>query len=178
MRHNGVGRTAAAVMAGCMLASHRIAAAERGSEAPVPLTSVTRRVLVSLPDRTLALMVNDEVVSVYSVAVGKTKTPSPVGTFTIVTRVANPTYYKPGKVIGPGQANPIGTRWLGLSVKGYGIHGTDAPKSIGQARSHGCIRMRNRDVEHLFEQLRPGDVVELRAVSNAVNRHAVVDTRW
>jgi lipoprotein-anchoring transpeptidase ErfK/SrfK len=124
------------------------------------------------------LLVNDEVVSVYQVAVGKVKTPSPVGTFTIVNRVAHPSYHRAGKVIGPGQANPVGTRWLGLSVKGYGIHGTDAPTSIGHARSHGCIRMRNRDVEQLFEQLRAGDVVELRAESNAVNRRAVVDTRW
>ncbi len=178
MRHSGIGRTAAMVIVGCTLGGHRIAAAERTPAAPAPLTSVTRRVLVSIPDRTLSLLIDDEVVRVYAVAVGRTRTPSPVGTFTIVNRVANPTYYKPGNVIGPGQANPIGTRWLGLSVKGYGIHGTDAPKSIGQARSHGCIRMRNRDVEQLFEQLRPGDVVELRAVSNAVNGHAVVDTRW
>jgi len=50
-----------------------------------------------------------------------------------------------------------------LSVKGFGIHGTDDPRSIGFARSHGCIRLRNQDVEQLFEQLRAGDVVELHA---------------
>jgi lipoprotein-anchoring transpeptidase ErfK/SrfK len=80
-----------------------------------------------------------------------------------VNRVANPTYYKPGKVVAPGAANPVGTRWIGLSEKGYGIHGTDNPASIGFAKSHGCIRLRNQDVERLFERVRTGDIVELHA---------------
>ena len=64
-------------------------------------------------------------------------------------------------VIPPGKANPLGTRWLGLSRKGYGIHGTNQPRSIGWRASHGCIRMRNPDIEELFELVRAGDVVEL-----------------
>jgi L,D-transpeptidase ErfK/SrfK len=125
--------------------------------------SVMRRVVVSIPDRKLALIENDRIVRIYPVAVGAPVSPSPVGTFSIVTRVSNPTYYKPGKIVGPGSANPIGTRWIGLSAKGYGIHGTDAPRSIGFAKSHGCIRLRNRDVEALFARVRTGDVVELHA---------------
>jgi lipoprotein-anchoring transpeptidase ErfK/SrfK len=125
--------------------------------------AVTRRVVVSIPDRKLALIENDRVVTVYPVAVGAPDSPSPVGTFTVITRVSNPTYYKPGKVVAPGAANPIGTRWIGLSEKGYGIHGTDNPKSIGFAKSHGCIRLKNADVERLFERLRTGDIVELHA---------------
>lgn len=124
---------------------------------------VLRRIVVSIPDRRLAVIENDRIVSLYQVAVGAAVSPSPVGTFTIVNRVSNPTYYHPGKVIGPGAANPIGTRWIGLSEKGFGIHGTDDPGSIGFARSHGCIRLRNRDVEKLFERVRPGDVVEIQA---------------
>ena len=129
--------------------------------ARVEAPNVARRVVVSIPDRKLALIENDQVVSIYPVAVGAPVSPSPVGTFNIVTRVTNPTYYKPGKVIGPGAANPIGTRWIGLSLKGFGIHGTDQPRSIGFAKSHGCIRLRNHDVEELFERLRASDVVEL-----------------
>jgi lipoprotein-anchoring transpeptidase ErfK/SrfK len=121
-----------------------------------------RRVVVSLHDRTLVLIDNGAVVRVFPVAVGAPQTPTPVGTFTITNRIPNPTYYRPGKVIAPGPSNPLGTRWLGLDVKGYGIHGTDDPLSIGHARSHGCIRLRNDDVEQLFELLRPGDIVELR----------------
>lgn len=131
--------------------------------ARVPGASVTRRVVVSLPDRKLALIENDQIVRVYSVAVGAAVSPSPVGTFSIVNRVSNPAYYKTGKVVGPGSRNPVGRRWIGLSAKGYGIHGTDAPASIGLAKSHGCIRLRNRDVEQLFELVRAGDVVELHA---------------
>ena len=161
MRIRGKAWTAAVAAITGVFASARIVAAETGPGASA-IVPVARRVVVSIPDRTLALIVNDEVVRVYPVSVGKSSTPSPVGTYTIVNRVANPTYYNAGKVIAPGRANPVGTRWLGLSLKGYGIHGTDAPSSIGHARSHGCIRLRNRDVEHLFEQLRPGDVVEIR----------------
>lgn len=135
--------------------------ASDGVRADAP--SVARRVVVSIPDRMLALIDGEQVVSIYPIAVGAPVSPSPVGTFSVVTRVTNPTYYRPGKVIGPGASNPIGTRWIGLSVKGFGIHGTDDPRSIGFAKSHGCIRLRNQDVEQLFEQLRAGDVVELHA---------------
>jgi len=142
------------------LSSGRAIAAEGARAADAP---PARRIVVSLPDRKLALIENDEIVSIFPIAVGAPQSPSPVGTFNVVSRVANPTYYKPGKVIGPGAANPIGTRWIGLSAKGYGIHGTDSPKSIGFAKSHGCIRLRNEDVERLFERVRAGDVVELHA---------------
>src|SRR4029453_16697226 len=120
-------------------------------------------VVVSIPDRKLAVIEDGTTVEVYDVAVGKPSTPSPVGTFTIVNRVAHPTYYRPGLVIPAGDRNPLGTRWMGLSEKGYGIHGTSEPTSIGYAKSHGCIRLRNADVERLYERLRPGDVVELHA---------------
>jgi lipoprotein-anchoring transpeptidase ErfK/SrfK len=78
-----------------------------------------------------------------------------------VDRVPDPTWYGKGKVVPPGKNNPVGTRWIGLSRKGYGIHGTNSPSSIGRNVSHGCIRMRNRDVEQLFEMVSIGDSVEL-----------------
>jgi lipoprotein-anchoring transpeptidase ErfK/SrfK len=88
--------------------------------------------------------------------------PSPIGKFRIVSRVSNPTYYHPGTVIPTGKDNPVGTRWVGISQKGYGIHGTNVPKSVGHAASHGCIRLRNRDMERLFAMVRVGDAVEIR----------------
>jgi hypothetical protein len=120
-----------------------------------------RRLVVSLQDRKLALLEGGQVKKVYVVAVGKQSTPSPTGTFTIVSRVSNPTYSHRGKVIGPGAGNPVGTRWMGLSVSGYGIHGTNAPKSIGKTASHGCIRMKKQDVEELFDEVRAGDEVKI-----------------
>jgi lipoprotein-anchoring transpeptidase ErfK/SrfK len=125
-----------------------------------------RRIVVSIPDRKLAVVEDDRVVKVYSTAVGKPTTPSPEGTFTIVTQIPEPTWYTKGRVVPPGKANPLGTRWIGLSKKGYGIHGTNAPGSIGRNASHGCIRMRNHDVEELFEIVAVGDVVELHAERN------------
>jgi len=122
-----------------------------------------RVVLVSIPDRKLAVLEGDQVIATFSVAVGASVSPSPAGEFEIVTRVSNPTYYHAGKVIPTGKDNPLGTRWVGLSQKGYGIHGTNAPRSIGHAASHGCIRLRNRDMERLFTLLRVGDKVVIRA---------------
>jgi len=121
-----------------------------------------RVVLVSIPDRKLAVLENGDVIATFPVAVGAAVSPSPAGEFQIVSRVSHPTYYHPGKMIPSGKDNPLGTRWLGLSQKGYGIHGTNAPRSVGHAASHGCIRLRNRDMEKLFAMLRVGDVVRIR----------------
>ena len=122
-----------------------------------------RWVLVSIPDRKLALLENGKVVRIYRVAVGKSSTPSPAGAFQIVNRLTNPTYYHKGQVIAAGANNPVGSRWIGLTAKGYGIHGTNQPNSIGKAASTGCIRMSKRDLEELFELVNVGDRVEIRA---------------
>ncbi|HEY2861018.1 MAG TPA: L,D-transpeptidase [Terracidiphilus sp.] len=124
-------------------------------------TAANRVIVVSLEDKKLALVEDGQVKKVYTVAVGKPSTPSPVGTFTIERRVANPVYHHEGKTVQPGPGNPVGTRWMGLSIKGYGIHGTNVPSSIGKAASHGCIRMGKADVEELFSLVEEGDTVEL-----------------
>jgi lipoprotein-anchoring transpeptidase ErfK/SrfK len=121
-----------------------------------------RTLLVSIPDRKLAVIEAGAVIATFPIAVGAVSSPSPTGEFQIVNRVQNPTYYHSGKVIPTGKDNPLGTRWLGLSQKGYGIHGTNVPKSVGHAASHGCIRLRNHDAERLFTLVRVGDVVQIR----------------
>jgi lipoprotein-anchoring transpeptidase ErfK/SrfK len=126
-----------------------------------------RRIVVSIPDRKLALVENGRVVKIYSTAVGAPSSPTPSGTYTIIDRIPNPAWYGPGKVVAPGKGNPVGTRWMGLSRKGYGIHGTNSPASIGRNASHGCVRMRNRDVEDLFARVAVGDVVELHGERDA-----------
>ena len=123
----------------------------------------TRRLIVNIPARKIALVADGKVLKVYPVAVGKKSTPSPRGAFHIASHVVNPTYSHEGKVVGPGPSNPVGTRWMSLGYKGYGLHGTNHPESIGHAASHGCIRMRNQDVEELFELVRVGDEVDLVA---------------
>jgi lipoprotein-anchoring transpeptidase ErfK/SrfK len=138
-----------------------------GQQAPAMQASaaetapVKRVIVVSLEDRKLALVEDGQIKKVYVVAVGKPTTPSPAGKFTIARRVKNPTYSHDGKTVPPGPGNPVGTRWMGLSVKGYGIHGTNEPKSIGKAASHGCIRMARKDLEEIYEMVSVGDTVEL-----------------
>jgi lipoprotein-anchoring transpeptidase ErfK/SrfK len=122
-----------------------------------------RRIVVSIADRKLAVMEAGHVVRIFPTAVGAPVSPSPRGSFEIINRLTEPTYYGFGKVIPPGKSNPIGTRWMGLSVKGYGIHGTNDPASIGRNVSHGCIRLRNNEMEQLFEMVSVGDAVELYA---------------
>jgi hypothetical protein len=125
-----------------------------------------RKIVISIEDRKLALLVGDKTIKVWDTAVGAASTPSPNGNYTIANRLKKPEWYHQGKVTPPGPSNPLGSRWLGLSIKGYGIHGTNAPKSIGKKASHGCIRMRNSDVEELFELVKTGDVVEIYGERN------------
>ena len=123
--------------------------------------NATRRIVISIPDRKLVLFEGDRPLRIYDVAVGKPATPTPQGEFQIINRVPNPTWYWLGKIVGPGKDNPLGSRWMGLNAPGFGIHGTNAPQSIGKAASHGCIRMRQRDLEELFDLVTVGTTVEL-----------------
>jgi lipoprotein-anchoring transpeptidase ErfK/SrfK len=130
-------------------------------------TTNNRLIVVSIPDRKLVLMENGAAKRVYPVAVGKPSTPSPAGQFTIVRRVSDPTYSHHGNVVAPGPRNPVGSRWMGLSAKGYGIHGTNEPNSIGKAASHGCIRMAKADLEELYALVAMGEAVEIYADHDA-----------
>jgi lipoprotein-anchoring transpeptidase ErfK/SrfK len=137
------------------------AAQQSALDAQVPAATTKRVIVVSLEDHKLALLEDGKVKKIYTVAVGKPSTPSPVGTFTIARRVMNPTYSHDGRIVPPGPNNPVGTRWMGLSIPGYGIHGTNVPSSIGKAASHGCIRMARKDLEELYPMVEVGDTVEL-----------------
>ena len=125
-----------------------------------------RRIVVSIPHRKLALIEDGKVTKVYPVAIGAKESPSPTGSFEVKTRLVKPTYYHPGKVIPAGATNPLGTRWIGLSTKGYGIHGTNVENSVGKAASHGCIRMHRKDLEQLFAEVQVGERVEIRGAAD------------
>ena len=58
------------------------------------------------------------------------------------------------KPVPPGPGNPLGTRWMGISSPGVGIHGTPDDASIGYSASHGCIRMHIPEAEWLFDHVR------------------------
>jgi lipoprotein-anchoring transpeptidase ErfK/SrfK len=141
--------------------SASFAAGQTASSLQCKSTEPTRRIVVSFPDRKLALLEGNRVTKIYDVAVGAPDSPSPSGEFQITQRLENPTYYKPGVIIGPGENNPLGPRWIGLNVKGFGIHGTNQPNSIGKNASHGCIRLRNSDIKDLFARVQVGEHVTL-----------------
>jgi len=134
-------------------------AAVPGSPDVQEQTTPQRVLVLSIPDRKLAVTEGGRLLKLFDVAVGKPSTPSPTGEMKIINKVANPTYYHRGMVVPPGKSNPLGNRWMGLSAQGYGIHGTNEQSSVGKAASHGCIRMRKHDVEELFTLVRVGDVV-------------------
>ena len=142
------------------------ASAQNSAAVPEQEHQSERRLVINVRARTLELFENGEWVKSYPIAVGKPSTPTPLGTFQVSTKVKNPTWYGPNKqVIPPGKKNPVGTRWMGLDRKGYGIHGTNDADSIGHAASRGCIRMLNREAEDLFAHLEVGDQVEILAES-------------
>jgi lipoprotein-anchoring transpeptidase ErfK/SrfK len=102
----------------------------------------------------------------FRVATGQSLYPTPLGRFVIQVKWRNPWWYPPNsrwargqKPIPPGPNNPLGTRWMGLSAPGVGIHGTPNPASIGYSLSHGCIRMYIPDAEWLFNVVDIGTTV-------------------
>ena len=103
---------------------------------------------------------------VFGVATGQSIYPTPLGRWSVVVKWRNPWWYPPSsswanglKPIPPGPGNPLGTRWMGLSASGVGIHGTPDDASIGYSASHGCIRMHIRDAEWLFNHVNIGTTV-------------------
>jgi lipoprotein-anchoring transpeptidase ErfK/SrfK len=104
--------------------------------------------------------------AVFGVATGQPSYPTPLGRFTIVSKQLNPWWYPPPsdwaaglEPVPPGPGNPLGTRWMGLSVPAVGIHGTPDAASIGYSASHGCIRMNIADAEWLFDRVSEGTTV-------------------
>jgi lipoprotein-anchoring transpeptidase ErfK/SrfK len=103
---------------------------------------------------------------VFGVATGQSVYPTPLGRWSIVVKWRNPWWYPPNsawakgeKPVPPGPGNPLGTRWMGLSASGVGIHGTPDDASIGYSASHGCIRMHISDAEWLFNHVSIGTTV-------------------
>lgn len=147
--------------------SEEVAAERQASQLPEQNPAVKsdghmRQIVISIPDRRLALLEDGQIVKIYPIAVGARGTPSPEGEFRVINHAMNPTYRHDGKEIAPGKDNPLGSRWMGLSLKGYGIHGTNMPRSIGKAVSHGCFRMAKDDVEDLYSRVQVGDAVTIR----------------
>lgn len=107
------------------------------------------RIIVSINKRQLYLLQDDIVVRGFPVGIGKMLTPTPQGEFKIINKAPNP-------------GGPYGVMWMGLDRPGYGIHGTNAPWSIGKLVSKGCVRMYNDDVLELSKIVPIGTRVTIR----------------
>lgn len=126
----------------------------------VPVTDNTRLVL-RLQERRVYLYRGDQVEISYPVAVGRQGWETPTGTFQVMDMMPDPYWHHPwtGEVIPPGPDNPLGVRWIAFWTDGtnyIGFHGTPHEDLIGEAVSHGCVRMRNEDVMALFEKVQVG----------------------
>ncbi len=101
----------------------------------------------------------DQVIKVYQVSTGENNS-TPVGNFKILSKLIDPVWFKSGAVIPPeSPQNVLGSRWLGFDLPGYGIHGTIDPENIGKQVTAGCIRMRNPEVEEIFDLIPLGTPV-------------------
>lgn len=97
-------------------------------------------------------------------AIGKKGWETPTGNYQVIQMIQNPSWQHPwtDEIVPAGLNNPLGERWIGFWTDGknyIGFHGTPTESLIGQAVSHGCVRMRNRDIKALFEQVKMGTPV-------------------
>jgi lipoprotein-anchoring transpeptidase ErfK/SrfK len=107
-------------------------------------------ILVDKSQNILMLKSEEDIMKTYTVSTGANNC-TPPGTFKIVNKLSNPTWFKAGAVVEPGSPeNILGSRWLGLSLPGYGIHGTTEPQSLGKQATQGCVRMANPEIEELY----------------------------
>ena len=127
-------------------------------------------ILINLPQRMLFFFQAGKLVAAYPVGLGRPSWPTPAGQFHVVELRKNPTWVVPKSIqeemrrenqvvqtrVPPGPDNPLGKFWIGLSIPGYGIHGTSAPPSVYHFQSHGCIRLHPDNIEKLFPQVSMG----------------------
>lgn len=118
-------------------------------------------IVVDKSQNILILKSEEEIIKTYVVSTGLNNS-TPVGNFKITSKLANPTWFKAGAVVAPGSPeNILGTRWLGLNLAGYGIHGTTEPQSLGGQVTQGCVRMANPEVEELYALIPEGTEVTI-----------------
>lgn len=133
-------------------------------QAHVP--QVTTQLVLRLGERRVYLYRGTTVVVSYPVAIGRDGWETPTGNFQVIQKTVDPVWQHPfnGTVVPAGKTNPLGVRWIGFWTNGdnaIGFHGTPNPELIGQAVSHGCVRMRNEDIVDLFDRVSEGTAVRV-----------------
>jgi lipoprotein-anchoring transpeptidase ErfK/SrfK len=144
-----------------------------------PSTMVTR-IEVNKDLQTIKAFSQDNaLVAFYPATVGSEEKPSPSGTLKVLAVRSNPFYrYNPDYkfkgvkarrafTINPGPNNPVGSTWIALSERGYGIHGASEPSKVSKAQSNGCVRLTNWDAAHLARMVKKGVTVEFREATDS-----------
>ncbi|WOD38600.1 L,D-transpeptidase [Nodosilinea sp. E11] len=131
------------------------------TQAPETLMTANTRVVISLRRRRLTLYQNDVVKEEFPVAIGQNEWQTPAGEFAVRDLRTDPVWQHPitKEAVEPGPSNPLGSRWIGFLVQGQyhiGIHGTNQENLIGEAVSHGCVRMFEADIQTLYRHLKIG----------------------
>jgi lipoprotein-anchoring transpeptidase ErfK/SrfK len=136
------------------------------TEPPVTPSTIGPVIVIRRGSNVLTLYNGMKLVRRFDVATGQSVYPTPLGKFQIIVKWKNPWWYPPAspwakgeQPVPPGPGNPLGTRWMGLSAPGVGIHGTPQDGSIGYSLSHGCIRMHIPQAEWLFDHVDVGTPV-------------------
>ncbi|MEO1211423.1 MAG: L,D-transpeptidase [Cyanobacteria bacterium J06638_20] len=134
-----------------------------------PLAAMVRqtRLVIRLESRKLELYEADTLIKQYDIAVGQDDWETPLGHFVILDMQRNPLWQHPitKEAVATGPDNPLGTRWIGFAYDGgyhIGIHGTNQEELVGQAVSHGCVRMRDGEIQELFNRLAIGTPITVR----------------
>lgn len=129
---------------------------------PAPVSN-EKRLAINVASRLLTVYQGQTKVAMYPVGVGKVETPTPVGHYAVQNKEINPTWVDPGDTsvqIPSGPDNPLGYRWIGFNGT-YGIHGTNRPDTVGGYVSNGCVRMRESDVEQVYNAVHVGTDVDV-----------------
>jgi lipoprotein-anchoring transpeptidase ErfK/SrfK len=118
-------------------------------------------ILVDRSQNILILKSDGDIIKKYTVSTGLNSS-TPLGKFNIEEKLISPVWYKIGAVVSPNSEEyELGTRWMGISEPGYGIHGTSDESTIGKHITKGCVRMKNNEIEELYAIVPSGTVVEI-----------------
>lgn len=148
----------------------------------LPTNPPANGIVVNLPERLAYFFRNGAFVSHYPLSIGDEQVEggrfqTPTGNFRVIEKVKNPTWYPPSwapdrRPVAPGPKNPLGERWIGLSLPRTGIHGTNDPLNIGNSVTHGCMRTHPGLLNELYDKVRVGDVVRIEYQTARVGRDA------
>ncbi|MBQ7515202.1 MAG: L,D-transpeptidase [Schwartzia sp.] len=154
----------AKIIAGCLAVLLCLSGAVDIGGPVLEAAPADQKITINLASRILTLYQAGKKKYMFHIGAGKVETPTPVGTFSILSMEENPEWVDPKdtkKRVESGEDNPLGYRWMEFKDVTYGIHGTNKPESIGGYVSNGCIRLLEKDVEQLYDAVEIGTPVEV-----------------